>query len=140
MEKSGTFLDTTANNNCCKLQRKSTKRQICKSQITSYQFRPQPGYCSIYLRPPQLLIGLVTPADANRSDSGSRVLRIFFGLSCRSEGVNQFVFNVLQNHGGQSVLTVTVPVHAVRVCGQAVTCCFPALLGIFFVSVSSFSY
>lgn len=94
----------------------------------TYQFRPQPGYCSIYLRPPQLFVGLVTPADADWSDSGARLLRIFSGLSCGPEGMNQFVFNVLQNHGGQSVLAVAVSVHAGRVWMCApLTCCLPAL-------------
>lgn len=40
---------------------------------------------------------------------------IFSGLSCRPEGMNQFVLNVLQDHSGQRILAVTVSVHAGRV-------------------------
>ena len=85
--------------------------QICKR---AHQFGPEPGQRAVDLRPPQLFVGLVTPADAQRSDCGGRLRRHFLGLPCRPEGTDQSVLNVLQDHGGQSVLTTAVSVHAVR--------------------------
>lgn len=93
--------------------RETTWRQ--QATNLSHQFRPQPGYGSVYLSPPQLFIGLVTPAEADRSDSRAGLRMFFSGLSCCPEGMNQLVLNVLQNHGGQSVLAVAVSVHAGRV-------------------------
>lgn len=86
-------------------------KQICKQ---THQFKPEPGQRSVNLCSPQLFVGLVTPADAHWSASGARLLRRFLGLSRCSEGMDQSVLNVLQDHGGQSVLAVAVSVHAVR--------------------------
>lgn len=84
---------------------------MCKQ---THQFRPKPGQRSIDLRSPQLFVGLVAPADAHWSADGAGLLGRFLGLSRCSEGMDQPVLNVFQDHGGQSVLALAVSVHAVR--------------------------
>lgn len=83
---------------------------MLKGSVESHQFGSEPGQSSIYLRPPQLLVDLLAPPDAAAGAAGLPLTRS--GLGGHPEGVDQFVLDVLQDHGGQGVLAVAVPLHA----------------------------